>query len=77
MLLVSTLDSKLRAMDLEEGRCFQTYSGHKNESYRSKAAFGLGESTAVIGDEDGKIWTWDVENVSTHSRLPCSMELSG
>ena len=63
MLLVSTLDSTLRTMDSENGQLFQSYRGHKNESYRSKATFGTGEATVVFGDENGQVWTWDVETV--------------
>lgn len=63
MLLVSTLNSTLHAMDLEDGHEFQSYRGHTNKNYRSKAAFGVGEATVVMGDEDGKLWAWDVETV--------------
>ena len=65
MLLVSTLDSTLRTMDPENGQLFQSYRGHKNESYRSKATFGNGEATVVFGDENGQVWTWDIETVRT------------
>jgi mitogen-activated protein kinase organizer 1 len=63
MLLVSTLDSTLRALDLDTGRSFGSFTGHKNTSYRAQAAFGPGEATVVMGDEDGKVWGWDVESV--------------
>lgn len=63
MLLVSTLDSTIRAMDLEHGQMFQSFVGHKNSSYRSKVCFGVGEATVIMGDEDGKVWSWDVESV--------------
>lgn len=64
MMLISTLDSTLRSMDTENGQLLQSYSGHKNLSYRSKATFGVKETTVVFGDEEGKLWTWDVETVS-------------
>ena len=76
MLLVSTLDSTLRTMDPENGQLFQTYRGHKNESYRAKATFGNGEAMIVFGDEDGKIWTWDVESVCPRSLAPSDYDLT-
>lgn len=68
MLLVSTLDSTIRSMDAQTGDMFQAYTGHKNQSYRSKVTFGVKEATVVFGDEDGKVWTWDVETVSRSAR---------
>lgn len=65
MLLVATLDSTIRSLDAENGNLFQSYTGHKNESYRSKVTFGPKESTVIFGDEEGKVWVWDVESVST------------
>lgn len=50
-------------MDLDNGKCLQLFEGHKNSSYRTKAAFGVGEASVVIGDEDGKVRAWDVESV--------------
>ena len=63
MLLVTTLDSTVRSIDMDTGGLFCAYSGHKNTSYRSKAAFGPGEATVVMGDEDGLVWVWEIESV--------------
>jgi WD40 repeat protein len=63
MLLVATLDSTIRSLDAENGNLFQSYKGHKSSSYRSKVCFGPKESTVIFGDEEGKVWTWDVESV--------------
>lgn len=71
MLLVSTLDSTIRTLDTETGRLFQSYTGHKNLAYRSHAAFGVGEESIVFGDEDGKVFRWDVESVRRRSLLLC------
>ncbi|KAL8289975.1 hypothetical protein RQP46_002914 [Phenoliferia psychrophenolica] len=62
LLLLSTLDSKVHLIDLESGGRLQVFEGHKNGDYRGKAAFGKGERTVVMGDEDGKVWIWDVES---------------
>lgn len=63
MVLLTTLDSAIHALDLESGRVLKSFGGHKNTSYRSSAAFGPGEATVVMGDEDGKIWGWETETV--------------
>lgn len=64
MVLLSCLDSTLHALDIDSGRVLKSFKGHKNESYRSQAAFGPREATVVMGDEDGKVWAWDTETVS-------------
>ncbi|SCZ89177.1 BZ3500_MvSof-1268-A1-R1_Chr1-1g01009 [Microbotryum saponariae] len=61
MLLVTSLDSTIRNLDLDTGVMFTKYQGHKNESYRSPSSFGKDERTVVMGDEEGKVYTWDVE----------------
>lgn len=64
-LLVSSLNSCIRAMDATTGNLFQKFTGHKNESFRSKACFaGGGEGTVVFGDEDGVVRAWELESVS-------------
>jgi mitogen-activated protein kinase organizer 1 len=67
MLLVSTLDSKIRCMDIDNGHLFQTYEGHKNTDYRSKSTFGVNGATVVFGDEEGMVFSWDLETVSPMS----------
>ncbi|CUA66845.1 WD repeat domain-containing protein 83 [Rhizoctonia solani] len=59
-LLVCTLDSKLRLMDRVNGQMLNTFSGHVSNDYRTHACFGHGEATVLCGDEQGKIWEWDL-----------------
>lgn len=47
-------------MDRTDGSQLQRYSGHKNASYRIHNSFGYGEATVLGGDEDGKLWEWDL-----------------
>ncbi|GAA6046211.1 hypothetical protein NBRC10513_002204 [Rhodotorula toruloides] len=61
LLLVSTLDSTHRLLDLQHGTVVQSFTGHKNTSYRSQSCLGRKEETVVCGDEEGKVWTWDLE----------------
>ncbi|GJN92506.1 hypothetical protein Rhopal_005536-T1 [Rhodotorula paludigena] len=62
LLLVSTLDSTHHLLDLSNGTVVQTFSGHKNTSYRSQSCIGAREETVVCGDEEGKVWRWDLES---------------
>ncbi|CAE6430647.1 unnamed protein product [Rhizoctonia solani] len=61
-LLICTLDSKLRLMDRVNGQMLNTFSGHVSNDYRTHACFGHGEGSVVCGDEQGKIWEWDLLN---------------
>lgn len=58
--LVSTLDSHIRLMDCANGSVLNTFTGHKNDSYRTCACFGYGQASVVCGDEEGRIWSWDL-----------------
>lgn len=66
MALLTTLDSKIHALDLDSGRVLKSFEGHTNSKYRSPASFGPGEASVVMGDEEGKIWSWDTETVSSY-----------
>lgn len=59
-MLVTTLNSEVHLMDRTDGSELQRYSGHKNTSYRIHNCFGHGEATVLGGDEDGKLWQWDL-----------------
>ncbi|KAK7472747.1 hypothetical protein VKT23_000857 [Stygiomarasmius scandens] len=58
--LVTTLDSHIRLIDMTSGKMLNDFTGHKNASYRCRACFGHGEASVVCGDEDGKVWAWDL-----------------
>lgn len=60
--LVSTLDSTIRFMDRPTGKCLQTFrdEAFKNETYRVRSTFAMGDSLAVSGAEDGRVMAWDV-----------------
>ncbi|GAA5859512.1 hypothetical protein JCM8547_006857 [Rhodosporidiobolus lusitaniae] len=64
LLLVSTLDSTHRILDLAHGTVIQTFTGHKNTSYRSQSCIGKGEATVISGDEEGMVRGWDLETGS-------------
>lgn len=59
-ILVTTLNSEVHLMDRTDGSELQRYAGHKNTSYRIHNSFGYGEATVLGGDEEGKLWQWDL-----------------
>lgn len=63
--LIGTLDSSIRLLDSTNGTVLNTFKGHVNDSYRTRACFGHGEATVIAGDENGQVWCWDLVTVST------------
>lgn len=68
-LLVTTLDGKIRLMDRKTGQALNTFQGHSHESYRCRACFDPTEEAVIFGDELGKVWAWDLVNVSRSNNL--------
>ena len=48
-----------------------SFKGHMNESYRTRACFGHGEATVMCGDEHGTLWEWDLVNVRISLLVRC------
>lgn len=65
-LLIASLDSNIRLLDLSTGKVLNTFSspGYVSKEYRVRACFGAGEATIVGGDEEGRVWGWDLVDVS-------------
>ncbi|KIM92002.1 hypothetical protein PILCRDRAFT_94165 [Piloderma croceum F 1598] len=63
-LLVTTLDSHVRLLDLSTGQMLNTFKGHTGKEYRVRACFGAAEASVVCGDEEGRIWGWDLVDAS-------------
>jgi len=59
-ILVTTLDSHIRLMDNTSGKMLNEFTGHINDSYRCRACFDHAEASVICGDENGKIWAWDL-----------------
>ncbi len=64
-LLVTSLDSHARLMDMSNGKMLNDFTGHDNDSYRCRACFGHAETTIICGDEKGKVWAWDLLDVGS------------
>jgi len=65
-LLVTSLDSHIRLMDMSTGKMLNDFTGHANNSYRCRACFGRAEDSVICGDEKGMVWAWDLLAVGLH-----------
>ena len=61
--LATALDAHVRLMDMSTGKMLNDFKGHASASYRIRACFGHGEASVICGDEDGKVWAWDLVDV--------------
>jgi mitogen-activated protein kinase organizer 1 len=82
-MLVSSLDSKIRLMDRDNGTCLKTYSdpGWENKELRIQAVVGGKEKYVLAGDEmtasggttaqngEGKVWVWDLLTAKLVSKV--------
>ncbi|WVQ81280.1 hypothetical protein IAT38_003403 [Cryptococcus sp. DSM 104549] len=60
-LLVGTGDGTVRVWDRKDGGVLQTFKGGKvQEGTRWGMGWGYGEGLALAGDEEGKLWAWNV-----------------
>lgn len=61
-VLVGTNDGKVRIFDRKDGGCLQTFQGHKvrEQTGRWGMDWGYGDGLALAGDEEGKLWAWNV-----------------
>lgn len=64
-LLVSTLDSTHRLLDMLDGSLLQTFRGHTQASFRCHSTLSLDESLVLAGDETGFVYAWDMVSSRT------------
>ncbi|KAH7923936.1 WD40 repeat-like protein [Leucogyrophana mollusca] len=69
-LLVATLDSHVRLFDMTSGKLLNDFTDHSQTSYRCRACFGHAEATVVCGDEDGRVWAWDLVDATALQPKP-------
>lgn len=67
--LATTLDAHVRLMDASTGKMLNDFKGAAISSYRCRSCFGHGEASVVCGDEEGKVWAWDLLDVRVLSIL--------
>ena len=62
-VLASSLDSKIRLFDKENGQLLADYRGHENKELRIRACLTPHDAQVIGGSEDGKIYIWDLVEV--------------
>jgi mitogen-activated protein kinase organizer 1 len=63
-MLVSSSDGKLRIFDRTNGSVLQTFEGHAIGQVRNKAVWGYGEGLVLTGDDEGRMWGYNILDVS-------------
>lgn len=61
--LITSLDSHIRLLDSTTGKLLNDFTGHANSSYRCRACFDHNEGVVLCGDEEGRVWAWDLVDV--------------
>ncbi|KAB5595997.1 Mitogen-activated protein kinase organizer 1 [Ceratobasidium theobromae] len=70
-IISGSVDGHVRTYDLRMGELKSDFIGrHLSNDYRTHACFGHGEGSVVCGDEQGKIWEWDLIDAKVASPDP-------
>jgi len=59
-ILVSSLDSTVRLLDIENGTLLNDYKSHKNETYKIECCLSNDDAFVYMGSEDSLIYVWDL-----------------
>ncbi|XP_004206557.3 WD repeat domain-containing protein 83 [Hydra vulgaris] len=59
-ILASTLDSKIRLIDKQNGAVLNTYTGHINKDYKIDSTLLLNDTHIISGSENSSIVIWDL-----------------
>ena len=58
--LISTLDSRIRFVNIKDGSIIHKYKGHKNEKNNVKIGLDLCNDVVISGSENGNCYLWKV-----------------
>lgn len=58
LAMVTTNDSKIRFIDLRNGKVIFKVKGHKNEAFPVRASMSDDLAYVVCGSEDGEVYLW-------------------
>ena len=60
--IISSLDSRIRFMNIKDGAIIHKYKGHKNEKSNIKTYIDLCNDIIITGSENGYCYLWNVYN---------------
>jgi len=58
--LISSLDSRIRYVNIKDGSIIHKYKGHKNEKINVKIGLDLSNDVVISGSENGYCYLWNV-----------------
>eukprot|EP00922_Rhytidocystis_sp_ex-Travisia-forbesii_P025166 GHVS01036962.1.p1 GENE.GHVS01036962.1~~GHVS01036962.1.p1 ORF type:complete len:609 (-),score=61.08 GHVS01036962.1:184-2010(-) len=61
-LIVTTNDSRIRILDMNDLSCVSKLKGHVNDQIMLTAQFTPSQQQVVCGSENGSVYMWDVKN---------------
>jgi WD40 repeat protein len=67
-VLVTTNDSRIRLMNIHDGRTIQKYKGYTNEKYLIKAHFDDSYNLIISASDDNKVYIWDKLSTNTSKK---------
>ncbi|KAL7420981.1 hypothetical protein Q5752_003865 [Cryptotrichosporon argae] len=84
--LLAATPRKLLLIDRQTGQALQTFTGYRappeSSSSRLRPAFNRGEGSVLMGDDDGKVWAWNVldakvvGHVDAHKKAVTALEMN-
>lgn len=78
-LLATCMDNTVRLLDKSNGELLNSYTGHKNDSYKVESSMTRGDAYVACGSEDGRILFWDLvsgklaHTLHGHSNIVCGL----
>ena len=58
--IISTCDSSIRLVSMDEGKYLSKYKGNVNENYMIKSDFDFSNDIIITGSENGFCYTWNI-----------------
>ena len=68
-VIITTNDSRLRLVNLDECLHKVKYKGFKGENLQLKSSLNKNETRIAMGSEDGNIFIWDIQKTKTNYYL--------
>jgi WD40 repeat protein len=73
--LVTTNDSRIRLVNISDGKMIQKYKGHLNEEYMIRAFVEDSNDMVISASEDGNVLTWTKFNKESNKRKNYNYEM--
>ena len=61
--VISSCDSRIRLMSMNDGKLIRKYKGHINENYMIRSCIDYDYDIIITGSEDGFCYVWNIDDV--------------